>query len=216
MSMTAGDFLAISSAVLAILLLGSGQLRLNLFLYSVQTMFLAAVTVWHSHSTHEVHLAVIALVVLLLKGIGVARFLGWLLGRIKIYNDPGTLLPIPLSMHTGVALFGIAYFLANRLPPPEINIYGSGGATAAISLLLSGALFMLTRKSALSQIIGFLTMENGIYLFALTQTHGMPMIVELGILLDVLVGVMISGLITFRIQKSFEHIDVSRLTELKD
>jgi hydrogenase-4 membrane subunit HyfE len=53
-------------------------------------------------------------------------------------------------------------------------------------------------------------------MFALTQTQGMPMIVEMGVLLDVLVGVMIAGLITFRIKKSFEHIDVSQLTELTD
>lgn len=59
-------------------------------------------------------------------------------------------------------------------------------------------------------------MENGIYLFTLAQAHGMPMAVELGILLDVLVGVMVAGVITFRIQKSFEHIDVTRLTDLRD
>jgi hydrogenase-4 membrane subunit HyfE len=58
--------------------------------------------------------------------------------------------------------------------------------------------------------------ENGIYLFTLTQTNGMPMVVEMGILLDVLVGVMICGLILFRIKKNFEHIDVSLLTGLRD
>lgn len=75
---------------------------------------------------------------------------------------------------------------------------------------------MLTRKLAISQIVGFLVMENGIYLFALTQTHGMPMIVEMGILLDVLVGVMITGMLLFNIKKSFEHIDVTQLTDLRD
>jgi hydrogenase-4 component E len=87
---------------------------------------------------------------------------------------------------------------------------------AAMSLLFTGVLLMLTRKLAISQIIGFLVMENGIYLFALTQTHGMPMIVEMGILLDVLVGVMITGLLLFNIKKSFEHIDVTQLTDLRD
>ncbi|HNN63938.1 MAG TPA: hypothetical protein PKH78_12890, partial [Candidatus Obscuribacter sp.] len=77
-------------------------------------------------------------------------------------------------------------------------------------------LLMLTRRAALSQIVGFLVIENGIYLFAITQTHGMPMLVEMGLLLEVLVGVMISGLLLFNIKKSFEHIDVSQLTELKD
>ncbi len=75
---------------------------------------------------------------------------------------------------------------------------------------------MLSRKIAVSQIIGFLVLENGIYLFALTQTHGMPLIIEMGLLLELLAIVMLSGLIAFRIKKSFEHIDVSRLTELRE
>jgi hydrogenase-4 component E len=85
-----------------------------------------------------------------------------------------------------------------------------------MSLVFSGMLLMLTRRLAISQIIGFLVMENGIYLFALTQTRGMPMIVEMGVLLDVLVGVMITGLLLFNIKKSFEHIDVTQLTDLRD
>jgi hydrogenase-4 component E len=87
---------------------------------------------------------------------------------------------------------------------------------AAMSLLITGVLLMLTRKLAISQIIGFLVMENGIFFFALTQTDGMPMIIEMGILLDVLVGVMIAGLMLFNIKKSFEHIDVTRLLNLRD
>ena len=77
-------------------------------------------------------------------------------------------------------------------------------------------MIMLTRRIALSQVIGFLVMEDGIYLFGLTQTKGMPMLIEMGILLDVLVGVMIAGLIAFRIKRSFEHIDVTMLSELRD
>ena len=75
---------------------------------------------------------------------------------------------------------------------------------------------MLTRRVAISGIIGFLVIENGIYTFALIQTRNMPFIVEMGILLDVLVGVMIAGLLVFSIHKSFEHIDVAQLTDLKD
>jgi Hydrogenase 4 membrane component (E) len=62
----------------------------------------------------------------------------------------------------------------------------------------------------------FLIIENGIFLFAITQTHGMPLMIEMGLMLEVLVGVMIAGLLLFNIKKSFEHIDVSQLTELKD
>jgi hydrogenase-4 component E len=76
---------------------------------------------------------------------------------------------------------------------------------------------MLTQHvQRLARLSGFLVIENGIYLFAVTQTHGMPLMIEMGLLLEVLVAVMVAGLLLFNIKKSFEHIDVSQLTELKD
>lgn len=72
---------------------------------------------------------------------------------------------------------------------------------------------MLTRRLALSQIVGFITMENGVYLFALTQTDGLPVLIEMAVLIDVLGAVMIAGVLIFNIKRSFEHIDVSRFTD---
>jgi hydrogenase-4 component E len=74
---------------------------------------------------------------------------------------------------------------------------------------------MLTRRLALSQVIGFLVLENGIFLYGLTQTHGMPLLVEMGVIFDVLVGVLVSGLVIFRLNRSFEHIDVTQLRGLR-
>ncbi len=85
-----------------------------------------------------------------------------------------------------------------------------------MSILFTGVLLMLARRIAISQITGFLVLENGIYLFALTQTHGMPLFIEMGVLLELLGAVMIGGLLLHRIKKSFEHIDVTQLTELRE
>jgi hydrogenase-4 component E len=216
MTLDFAEMLAIGAAIFAVLMVGTGNLRFNLFLYSCQTTLVAAVTAAQAGIFNENHLYTLALSIFLLKAIGVAVFLVWILQFICVFVDDGTMLPIPLAMHISIVLMGVAHLLACQLPAAPGGESITGSATAAISLLFTGALFMLTRKTAISQVIGFLTIENGIYLVALTLAHGMPMMVELGILLDVLVGVMIAGLITFRIQKSFEHIDVSRLTELKD
>ena len=207
---------AIGSALVAILMAGAGNLRVNLLLYSMQTLLVVATTVSVAMELRESHLYLIALIFLLLKVIGVPVFLDRILRYIKVFVDAGTMLPLPLTMHLSIALLWLSHFLASQLPPSVHSESAVGSTMAAISLLLTGTLFMLTRRAAVSQVIGFLTMENGIYLFALIKANGMPMMIELGILLDVLVGVMIAGLITFRIQKSFEHIDVSRLTELRD
>jgi hydrogenase-4 component E len=200
----------------AIFMVGSGQLRFNLFLYSVQTVMIAMLTLSFAASFKEDHLYPVAIAILMIKALGVAGFLRWVTKKIGVLNDTGTMVPIPVSMHLSIILFAAAFMLSKQLPHlPGIN-NTVGGGTAAISLLFIGILFMLTRKVAVSQVIGFLTMENGIYLFALTQTRGMPNMIELGIILDVLVAVMIAGLIIFKIKRSFEHIDVTLLRDLRD
>ena len=216
MNFTAADIVAIGAALAAILMAGSRHLRLNLWLYSLQTILISAETAFVARHTGESHLYLVALAIAGLKAIGVPWFLSWIMQRIKVESDSGTMLPAPMAMHLSVLLLGVSYPLTTGLPVPPGHGETGAGATAALSLIFTGILLMLTRRVALSQIIGFLSMENGIYLFALTQTRGMPMIVEMGILLDVLVGVMIAGLLLFRIQKSFEHIDVTQLTGLKD
>ena len=74
---------------------------------------------------------------------------------------------------------------------------------------------MLTRRLALSQIIGFITLENGVYTFALTQTDGLPILIEMAVFIDILGAVMLAGVLIFNIKRSFEHIDVTRLSNLK-
>lgn len=214
--MTAVDIFSITSAIFAILMAGSGDLKLNLYLYSLQTVAIACGSVAHSLATGASHLYLVAIAILTVKAFFVPSFLSWIARKIEAHSDPGVLLPIPMGMHLAIVLLGLSNLLARTLPQPQGLIVATGGATAAISLIFTGTLFMLTRRVALSQIIGFLTIENGIYIFAVTQTSGMPLIVEMGVLLDVLVGVMISGLFIFRIKKSFEHIDVTQLDRLKE
>ncbi len=216
MSLSLNDLVAFSIAVCAILMVGSTHLRLNIFLFSLQTMLLVYLSTLYAHHHAEEHLYLIALALFALKAVGVPVFLLRIIRQVHVQRDAGTLLSAPIAMHTALAFLAVSYMLARQLPVPPSAGLGWPGATAAISLVCTGLLLMLTRRIALSQIIGFLVMENGIYLFGLTQTRGMPMLVEMGVMLDVLVGVMISGLLAFRIQKSFEHIDVSMLVDSKE
>jgi hydrogenase-4 component E len=210
------EIIAVGAAFFAILMMGTTVLRLSLSLFSLQALLIAAETACFGWSSHNSHLYLVAASIALIKGIIVPAFLGWVVKRINVQSDAGTVIPIPIAMHLSIALLGISYLLSSQLPGLPEDPESRLGATAAMSLLFSGVLLMLTRRVALSQIIGFLVIENGVYLFALTQTQGMPMIIEMGVILDVLVGVMITGLLLFRIQKSFEHIDVTQLRELHD
>ncbi|HEY9714281.1 MAG TPA: hypothetical protein V6C72_12500 [Chroococcales cyanobacterium] len=203
-------------AVTAVLMLGTANIRMNLATYSLHTMLLSALTASIGYVRHENHFYIVAAAVFLIKGIGAPTFLRWILGKIQVQNDPGLYLPASISMHTGIVLMGVSYLLAKDLPGAYVTADATYGAASALSLLFSGILMMVTRRTAMSQIIGFLLIENGIFLFTLSKTAGMPMAVEMGILLDVLVGIMVAGLLLFRIQKSFEHIDVTKMTELRD
>lgn len=208
--------LALAAAIMAVLMVGSGQLRSNIIFYSLATVLVSLATYDCAFIRHENQQFLIALAILFIKAIGLSCFLMWLTKKIDIARDPGTLLPIPFAMHVSVVLLAFAHLIASQFPHLEKISYMAEGGAAGISLIFTGMLFMLTRKLAISQVIGFLTMENGIFLFALTQTSGMPLMIEMGIFLDVLVAVMIAGLIIFKIKHSFEHIDVTLLTALKD
>jgi len=208
--------LAISSAISAILMLGTNHLRINLFFYCVHTLAIALETAWIAQRFHDTNLYWIAFFIILLKVIAIPKYLQWVMTKIDVESDVEPFIAAPLAMTIGVGMLGLSYLLSLQFSSLWTEVDSRMGAMAAISVFFTGVLLMLSRKIAVSQIIGFLVLENGIYLFALTQTHGMPLIIEMGLLLELLAIVMLSGLIVFRIKKSFEHIDVSRLTELRE
>jgi hydrogenase-4 component E len=210
------DLFALAAALFAILLVGSTHLRVNINLFRLQVTALCIVTALDAYHHNDPHLYVIAALLFTLKAVAVPAFLQHIVEKVHVHRDSGTFLMAPLAMHLSLGFLIVGYLLSRELPVPLTGELGWPGATASISLVCTGLLVMMTRRIALSQVIGFLVMENGIYLFGVTQTTGMPLLVEMGILLDVLVGVMIAGLIAFRIQKSFEHIDVTMLAELKE
>ncbi|PWU03610.1 MAG: hypothetical protein C5B53_00240 [Candidatus Melainabacteria bacterium] len=216
MTLSPLEMVALSIALTAILMVGSTHLRLNIWMFAGQTALLAGLTALYSWQRQDLHLFLVAMALFVLKAIAVPKFLLFIIQQVHVQRDSGTVIPTPIAMHLSIGFLGISYILASQLPIPHANGSGWPSSTAAISLVCTGLLLMLIRRIALSQIIGFLIMENGIYVFGLTQTTGMPLLIEMGVLLDVLAGVMIAGLLAFRIKKNFEHIDVTMLAELKE
>ena len=92
----------------------------------------------------------------------------------------------------------------------------SGNAGLAVATVLVGLTVMMTRRLALGMLVGFLVLDNGIFTYAVTQTRGMPMSIELGVLFDVFVAVVLAGVVISRVSKTFEHIDVSEMRELRE
>jgi len=119
------------------------------------------------------------------------------------------------SLIWGMAMILISFFAANRLPLP-LAVSSRLWAPVALSAVMIGLFLLVARKQAIMQVLGYLVLENGIYIFAMALAAQMPFLVELGVLLDLLVGVFVMGIILNHIKEHFDHLDVEQLTVLKD
>jgi hydrogenase-4 component E len=213
MDLSRVDLLAAFAAVSSVWMCGILSLRTMLWGLALQTALLGMVVFVHGQEVHAAHYVLLAGVVITIKAAAIPVFLAWIAGRIEVLRDKGTGLNPSLALFAGCGSLAIGYFLAPSIKGLLSTNPGASGM--ALALLLNGMLLMLTRRLAISQIVGFLVLENGIFLYALTQTQGMPMMVEMGVVFDVLVGVMVAGLVIFRLNRSFEHVDVTKLRELQ-
>ncbi|MEI6501952.1 MAG: hypothetical protein WCP21_13105 [Armatimonadota bacterium] len=213
MSLSPIDLLAAGVAVLAVWLSSATRVRAQLWGLAVQTALLAGVCVALGLRPGAGHYLILAATVLLIKALGIPMFLMWSAKRLEITRDLGTLLSPTLALFAACAVLATGYFIAPRFAVPTLG--NSVAAGVSVALLLIGMLLMITRRLALSQVIGFLVLENGIFLYGLTQTHGMPLLLEMAIAFEVLVAVMIAGLVINRLNRSFEHIDVTQLRGLR-
>jgi hydrogenase-4 component E len=114
----------------------------------------------------------------------------------------------------GAVALAIAFAVANVLP---LHMVGTDLLVpVALVTVMIGLIVLITRSKAVTQVVGYLMLENGIFLFGLTQSERVPFLVEIGVLLDVFVGVFIMGIVMFHINREFDSISAARLTELRD
>ena len=184
-------------------------------LYAVQGAVLAAATLLLAWRTGEDHLYLSAALTLVLK----VAFLPWLLHRLirrlEVYWDTESLLNVSGTMILGLLVVVFSFALAQ-----PITLLASTATRSAIgiavSVVLLAFLMMITRRKAMSQVVGFLSMENGVFFGAMSASYGMPMVVELGVALDVLVAVLVLGVFFFQIREQFDSLDLHHLESLKE
>ncbi len=184
-------------------------------LYAAQGAVLAAATLLLAWRTGEEHLYVSAALTLVLK----VAFLPWLLHRLirrlGVYWDTEPLLKVSGTMLAGLVIVVFAFSLAQ----PITRLASTDTRSAigiAVSVVLLAFLMMITRRKAMSQVVGFLSMENGVFFGAMSASYGMPMVVELGVALDVLVAVLVLGVFFFQIRERFDSLDLHHLETLKE
>jgi hydrogenase-4 component E len=182
---------------------------------AMQGLLLAVATLLMAHRTGQPHLYASAALTLLLK----ALFLPWLLrrliDRLQVYWDTETLLNVPGMLLAGVLIVVFGFGLAQPISALASTATRSSIGIAVAVVLLS-FFSMITRRKAMSQVVGFLSMENGLFFGAMSATYGMPMMVELGVALDVLVAVLVLGVFFFQIREQFDSLDLHHLESLRE
>jgi hydrogenase-4 component E len=184
-------------------------------LFAAQGLALAISTAIVAYGTHQTHLYWSAGITLLLKVIVLPLLLHRLIRRLDVKWDVEGLINIPTTMLIGIVLVVFAFNLALPISQLASTVTRSTLGIAMASVMLS-FLMMITRRKAITQVIGFLAMENGLFFAATSATYGMPMVVELGIALDVLVGMLILGVFFFQIREQFDSLDLKHLEQLKE
>ncbi len=201
--------------MLAFAMIAQRRILTLIHLFTMQGATLVVATGVVGFVTGQPHLYLSAGVTFLLKVLLIPYLLHRVIERLAIRRDVETLLNLPTTMLIGIGVVIFAFNLA--IPISQLSATLAGGTLGiALACVLLSFLMMITRAKAVPQVIGFLAMENGLFFAATSATYGMPMVVELGIALDVLIGVLILGVFMFQIREQFDSLDIRHLEKLKE
>lgn len=197
-----------------LLLLGSSRLGACIRIIALQGIVLGFLPLLAHQQLHAgtIFLAVGAMG---LKGIAFPILLRRALRAAEVRREVEPYIGYGLSLACGIGALVVSFWISAQLPIP-----GRSAADLVVPVALStcmvGLLVIVSRKKALSQVLGYLTLENGIYAFGVGLALQEPFLVELGVLLDVFVAVFVMGIAIFHISREFDHVDADRLTTLRD
>jgi hydrogenase-4 component E len=209
------NFLASILLLLSFAMLSQRRILSLIHLYTLQGLTLVSANVILGYVTADVHLYISAALTLVLKVGLIPWILYRLVRRLNVKTDVESLLNIPATLLIGIVLVIVAFNVASPISQLASSV-ARGTLGIALACVLLSFMMMITRAKAIPQVIGFLSMENGLFFAAAAATNGMPMIVELGIGLDVLVGILILGVFMFQIREQFDSLDIHHLEKLKD
>ena len=209
------DAVLVAVVLMNLLVLGSSRLATCIRCVAVQGVLLGLMTFVTHEGTHLLRPAILALASISVKGIAFPALLLRALREAEVRREIEPYVGYNLSILIGLATLLFSLWLSIQLPLPR---------TPASPLIVPVALFtclvglfvIISRRKALTQVLGYLVLENGIYSFGAGLVQNTPMLVELGVLLDVFVAVFVMGIAIFHINRQFDHIDTDRMVLLKD
>ena len=208
------DFLLLVVVVLALQALATSRIQVAIRAVAFQGVALALLPFALEH--HLGTVTVLTFVVTLaLKAVVIPIMLSRAMTEARVVHEVEPSVSLHVSVVVGAALIGVAFWLGGALelpfPAPTRLV-----VPIALATVFLGFLLIVSRRKAVTQVVGYLVLENGVFIFGQALARRIPFVVELGILLDVLVGVFVMGIAINHISREFDHIDVDALSTLRD
>lgn len=212
------DLLSVLMLLTAILLISHKRIRSYIRTFRLQSLLIAAIAGFMGIESlpreGSIDILIIAAIILALKVVLIPMLLHKTFANVEDVVEKDFYLNIPILILMSFGLVVFSYFTLSG-----ISALNSGHMNLqvvnAFSVILIGFFFMISRKKALGQIIGYLVMENGIFVTAIFSTHGMPFIVDIGIFIDMITAVLIMGIMVVQINDKFDSININNLRNLK-
>ena len=208
------DTILIGIVLTSFVLLGSSRIGTCIRVAALQGILLGLLTLATSAGP-SLRAPLLALASAGLKGVVFPWLLSRALRDAHVRREVEPFVGYNLSLLIGTAALAASLWLAARLPRPNPEV-SSLVVPVALFTILAGLVLIVSRLKALMQVVGYLVLENGIYAFGVGLVEETPMLVELGVLLDLLVAVFVMGIAVFHISREFDHIDTGQLTALRD
>lgn len=189
------------------------RLTALLKVFALHAIVLSLAVAWQAYMQTAPHLFVTALIALIFKGIVIPLALHRIIVRLGIHREIETVGGIGITMLAAVTLVALSMVVIFKVTPGTA-IIAREDLAFALAVILIGLLMMVTRRNAVSQVVGFMSLENGLILAA-AGAKGMPFVVEISVAFSVLIAFIVIGIFLFRIRERFDTVDVSRLDEFR-
>jgi len=205
--------LAGSLVLASLMLIYQDRLYALLNVYALHAFVLALSVAWQAFIQHAPHLYVTATIALIFKAIIIPVALHRIIVRLGIHREIENVVGVGLTMIAGIGLVALSMVVMLRVTPGADPLAREDLAFA-LSVVLLGLLIMVTRRNAVSQVVGFMSLENGLVLAA-TGAKGMPLVVEISVAFSVLIAFIVIGIFLFRIRERFDSVDVGVLDQFR-
>ncbi len=206
--------LAGGMVLVSFMLLYQNRILGLLNVFALHAVVLAASVAWQAWIQHAPHLYVTAAIALVLKAIVIPVALHRMVMRLGVHREIETVAGVGLTMLMGIALVALSMVVMLQAAA-EADPLAREDVALALSVILLGLLMMVTRYNAVSQIVGFMSLENGLILAA-AGAKGMPLVVEISIAFSVLVAFIVIGVFLFRIRERFDSVDTHALDDYRE